>query len=260
MEEKKGLVFNIQRYSINDGEGIRTIVFFKGCFLRCPWCSNPESQKMQIEYMKSMQNSDRLKQVGKWYTVEELIKEVLKDEIFFNTSRGGVTLSGGEILMQGEFVINFLKELKEYAVNTAVETCGYGNTKLFQEMLPYIDTVLFDLKIADNEKSKKILKGDFDLIYKNFRTAIKNNKVIPRFPYIPEYTDGRENIDKILEIIKNEGLNEIHVLPYHNYGESKYELLDKEYKLKDVIIPEDDKIDEIKNYIENKGFVVKIGG
>lgn len=94
MEEKKGLVFNIQRYSLNDGNGIRTIVFFKGCPLRCPWCSNPESQKMETEYMKSMQETSRLKQVGKWYTIGELVKEVLKDEIFFNVSGGGVTLSG----------------------------------------------------------------------------------------------------------------------------------------------------------------------
>lgn len=260
MEEKKGLVFNIQRYSLNDGNGIRTIVFFKGCPLRCPWCSNPESQKMETEYMKSLQETSRLKKVGKWYTVGELVKEVLKDEVFFNVSGGGVTLSGGEILMQGEFIAEFLKELKEHAIDTAVETCGYGNTDLFRNILPYIDTVLFDLKIADNEKSKEILKGDFNLIHRNFREAAKNSKVIPRFPYIPGYTDGRENIDKILDIIRNEGLNEIHVLPYHNYGETKYELLDREYALKDVKIPEDSEMEAVRKYIESKGFSVKIGG
>ena len=109
ISKKKGLIFNIQRYSLNDGSGIRTIVFFKGCPLRCPWCSNPESQKMEIEEMKSNVNKD-IKIVGKWYTVDEVIKEVLKDEIFFTTSSGGVTLSGGEILTQGEFITELLKE------------------------------------------------------------------------------------------------------------------------------------------------------
>ena len=260
MLEKKGLVFNIQRYSLNDGDGIRTIVFFKGCPLRCPWCSNPESQKIEIENMKSMQNIDNMKQVGKWYTIEELMKEVLKDEIFFNTSGGGVTLSGGEILMQGEFIVEFLKELKEHSINTTVETCGYGSTHLFKKMLLYIDTVLFDLKIADNEKSKKVLKGEFNLIHSNFREAVKNNRVIPRFPYIPKYTNEKKNIDKILKIIKDAGLNQIHVLPYHNYGESKYELLDRDYELKDIKIPEDSEVNEIKKYIESKGIIVKIGG
>ena len=95
MNNRKGLIFNIQRYSLNDGEGIRTIVFFKGCPLRCPWCSNHESQSFEIEYMKSNINGN-IKTIGKWYTVDEIIKEVLKDEVFFNTSGGGVTLSGGE--------------------------------------------------------------------------------------------------------------------------------------------------------------------
>lgn len=124
MNKLKGLVFNIQRYSLNDGSGIRTIVFFKGCALKCPWCSNPESQSNKIEFMKNRQNPLKLKEVGKWYTVDELTKEVLKDEIFFETSGGGVTLSGGEVLMQGEFATKFLQNLKEHEINTAIETCG----------------------------------------------------------------------------------------------------------------------------------------
>jgi len=233
ISKKKGLIFNIQRYSLNDGSGIRTIVFFKGCPLRCPWCSNPESQKMEIEEMKSNVNKD-IKIVGKWYTVDEVIKEVLKDEIFFTTSSGGVTLSGGEILTQGEFITELLKELKENMINTAIETCGYGSTEVFRKMLPYIDTVFFDLKIAD--------------------------KVIPRFPYIPEYTDDIENINEILKIIRNFNLKEIHILPYHNYGMSKYEQLNRKYDLEDIEIPKKEKIEEIKRYVEDKGFKVLIGG
>lgn len=259
ISKKKGLIFNIQRYSLNDGSGIRTIVFFKGCPLRCPWCSNPESQKMEIEEMKSNINKD-IKKVGKWYTVDEVIKEVLKDEIFFNTSSGGVTLSGGEILTQGEFITELLKELKKNMINTAIETCGYGSTEVFRKMLPYIDTVFFDLKIADNKKSKEILKGDFQTIKNNFTEAIKNNKVIPRIPYIPEYTDDIENINEILKIISNFNLKEIHILPYHNYGMPKYEQLNRKYDLEDIEIPKKEKIEEIKRYVEDKGFKVLIGG
>ena len=259
MNEKKGLIFNIQRYSLNDGEGIRTIVFFKGCPLRCPWCSNPESQSFEIEYMKSNINGN-IKTIGKWYTVDEIIKEVLKDEVFFNTSGGGVTLSGGEVLAQGEFAEELLKELKENGINTAIETCGYGSINVLKKILLYVDTVFFDLKITNNQKSKEIIKGDFDTIKKNFTESTKNNKVIPRVPYIPGYTDDIKNIDEILNIVKNCNLKEIHILPYHNYGMSKYEGLGREYELKNTEIPSKVTMEEVKKYVEDKGFKVIIGG
>lgn len=260
MNKLKGLVFNIQRYSLNDGSGIRTIVFFKGCALKCPWCSNPESQSNKIEFMKNRQNPLKLKEVGKWYTVDELTKEVLKDEIFFETSGGGVTLSGGEVLMQGEFATKLLQNLKEHDINTAIETCGFGNINLLKKMLPYIDTVLFDLKIVNEKRSIGIIKGSFKTILNNFLEAIKNNNVIVRFPYIPGYTDDKENIDDILKILKDNNLKQIHVLPYHNYGASKYELLDRDYELKNTIIPSKTQMDKIKEYISKQGFEVLIGG
>ena len=129
---KMGLVFNIQRYSLNDGNGIRTMVFLKGCSLRCPWCSNPESQSEKIEIMVNKEKAEKYRNlvganeissevVGKWYSVDDLINEVLKDEIFFNTSGGGVTLSGGEILNQADFSREFLKELKENGINAHIQ-------------------------------------------------------------------------------------------------------------------------------------------
>lgn len=260
MEKQKGLIFNIQRYSLNDGDGIRTIVFFKGCPLKCPWCSNPESQKMTIEYMKNRQNPNKLKEVGKWYTVDEVMKEILKDQIFFNTSNGGVTLSGGEILAQGKFLEELLKELKENDINVVIETSGYGNKTVFKNILKYIDTILFDFKIVNDKMSKDVIGGEFSLIYENFLEAIKSNYVIPRIPYIPSYTDSRENIDSILEILKKHNMKEIHLLPYHNYGEPKYELLNMDYELSEIKILEDEEINEIKEYIEKQGFDVLIGG
>ena len=202
---KMGLVFNIQRYSLNDGNGIRTMVFLKGCSLRCPWCSNPESQSEKIEIMVNKEKAEKYRNlvganeissevVGKWYSVDDLINEVLKDEIFFNTSGGGVTLSGGEILNQADFSREFLKELKENGINTAIETCGYGD------------------------------------------------------------------IQMIIEIMKNSNINDIDILPYHNYGSKKYENLNRKYLLEDLEIPSDTEIYRVKKIFEKSGFIVNIGG
>ena len=268
---KMGLIFNIQRYSLNDGKGIRTMVFLKGCSLRCPWCSNPESQSEKIEMMVNKEKAEKYKNiaeaseisseiVGKWYSVNELINEVLKDEIFFNTSGGGVTLSGGEILNQTDFSREILKELKENGVNTAIETCGYGDNEKFSEILEYTDTVLFDLKILDNEKSKKILSGESDIILNNLKTAAARNNVIIRFPYIPGYTNDMENIRMIIEIMKNNNINNIDILPYHNYGSKKYENLNRKYLLENLEIPNDMEIYRVKKIFEKNGFNVNIGG
>ena len=271
----KALIFNIQRYSLNDGSGIRTMVFFKGCRLRCPWCSNPESQNKKIEVMINKEKKEKYKQyignidedptgtyekAGKWYDLPELLKEVLKDEIFFNTSNGGVTLSGGEILEQGEFAAEFLKELKEHGINTAVETCGYGDEAVFKEILKYTDTILFDLKIIDNDKSKEVLGGNSEVIIKNFRTASKTGNVIVRFPYIPGYTDDIENLKKISELMKENKADKIDILPYHNYGSKKYEHLNRKYLLETLEIPTDKETESIKKFFENEGFCVNIGG
>lgn len=271
----KALIFNIQRYSLNDGSGIRTMVFFKGCKLRCPWCSNPESQNGKIETMINNEKIQKYEQyiknidedptgayekVGKYYTIKELLKEVLKDEIFFNASNGGITLSGGEILDQAEFVKEFLIELKDHGINTAIETCGYGDNKKFKEILKYTDTVLFDLKIIDNNRSKEIIYGNSDIIIENLKTAAKYDNVIIRFPYIPGYTDDIENLKKISILMKENNLNNIDILPYHNYGSKKYEHLQRKYLLENLEIPTDDEIENIKNFFEEKNFCVNIGG
>ena len=188
------------------------------------------------------------------------MNEVLKDEVFFNASNGGITLSGGEVLEQGEFVLKFLMELKEHGINTAIETCGYGETEIFREILKYTDTVLFDLKIMDNEKSKKILKGGSDIITENFRAAAAAGKVIVRFPYIPGYTDDMENLGKISELMKECSVYNLDILPYHNYGSKKYEYLNRKYLLEDLKIPADEETDNIKKFFEKEGFVVNIGG
>lgn len=272
----RGLVLNLQRYSIHDGTGIRTIVFFKGCPLRCPWCSNPESQSFEIEKGK-IKNlcikcktcsldvdecpSGAITQFGKYMTVEEVLTEVEKDMIFYNTSGGGVTLSGGEATAQPEFALELLKELKKLGISTALETSGQVANHNLMALSEYLDLILFDLKIMNKEKSKELLGADIDLIKGNFKALIQHNKmVIPRIPLIPGYTMDDENIGEIISFVKELGLKDIHILPFHQYGSKKYEYIGKEYKLKDIKPPTKEEVEAIKTKMEFQGLKVVIGG
>lgn len=272
----KGLIFNIQRYSLNDGDGIRTIVFFKGCPLKCPWCSNPESQSNKVEMIK---NTDKCrnchlcendeyecptgayKSIGKWYTIDEIMKEIKKDIIFYQASGGGVTLSGGEVLMQSSFAIELLKEIKRLGIHTAIETCGMGDTKALNEIVKYCDEILFDLKIMNPNLCKELINGDIILIKKNLKFfREKAKKVIVRYPLIPNYTDFEGNIEEILSFMKEIDLHEIHILPFHQYGSNKYKYLERDYKLLDVKSPSKKEVEDLQRKIENLGFKTLIGG
>lgn len=273
----KALILNIQRYCIHDGEGIRTVVFFKGCPLHCPWCSNPESQSFEVQKVKIENKCINCKAVcpmdpiecpsgaievfGREYTVDEVMNDILKDSIFYNTSGGGVTLSGGEVLGQAPFAIELLKRVKKLGIDTAIETSGMGSTVLLKQMAEYLDTILFDLKIMDPEKIKSVLGADINLIKANFETLVKMRKhVIPRIPLIPGYTMDDANIKEIVEFVKSLGLKEVHILPFHQYGSGKYEFLEREYALKDIKpLKEEDALD-IRKYIEGQGIKVVLGG
>lgn len=272
----KALILNIQRYSLHDGAGIRTIVFFKGCPLKCPWCSNPESQSFEPETVKMESKCINCKhctfdahecptgaitQFGKYMTVEEVVTEVQKDMIFYRTSKGGVTLSGGEVLSQSAFALELLKQLKSLGINTAIETSGQGNTQNLIELATYLDLILFDLKIMNKGKSKLILGADINLIKSNIRTLVDMHKrVIPRVPLIPGYTLEDENIKEIITFVKSLNLTEIHLLPFHQYGSNKYKLLNVDYKLKDISIPSPEAIEKVSSEMRNNGLNVVVGG
>lgn len=273
----KGLIFNIQRYSIHDGSGIRTLVFFKGCPLHCPWCCNPESQSYDIEQVKIKERcinckvcshnpidcpADAITVFGKYMTVQDIIKEVEKDTPFYQTSGGGVTLSGGEVLSQAPFAIELLKELKKLGINTAIETSGQGAQGSLLEMSRYLDTILFDLKIMNNEKALKVLGADMNVIKSNITALVKMNNtlVIPRVPLIPDFNMDEENISSITAFVKELGLKEIHILPFHQYGSKKYEYVKKEYSLKELNPPSHQEINRIKDYMEQQGLKVVVGG
>ncbi len=269
-------IFNIQRYSLNDGQGIRTVIFFKGCPHRCPWCANPESLSTRIETVRRIGKclhcatclnevdecpSGAMERIGRDVTLDSLEHEVLKDDVFFRASGGGVTLSGGEVLMQAEFAARFLARLRHLGVHTAIETAGDAPATRLLMLARQSDTVLFDLKIMDKNRSNKILGINLPRVLENLRLLVDEGiKVIPRVPIIPGYTMTRENMCRILDVLRPLRLSEIHLLPFHQYGEPKYALLSKRWQLKAVPPPGDADIEPLRLMAQSAGYRVTVGG
>ena len=272
----KGIIFNIQKFSINDGPGIRTVVFFKGCPLRCKWCSNPESQltKTQIFWNKSkclhcmhcvgtcpahaILEIDKtininsnvcqgclkcvgecparvLEAEGEEKTIDEIADIVMQDLPFYEESGGGVTLSGGEFLMQHEFAIELLKTLKSKGIHTCCETTGYASPKIFESVLEYLDYMLFDVKHYDSDKHEKFTNARNELIFNNLKRAIELNKqILPRIPVIPGFNSDMSDAKGLADYLIKAGAKECQLLPFHQFGEGKYEKLGKSYEYKNL--------------------------
>lgn len=269
-------IFNIQRYSLNDGQGIRTVVFFKGCPHTCPWCANPESMSPKIETVRReskclhcatcLQDADECpsgawEHIGRDVTLESLEREVLKDEVFFRASGGGVTLSGGEVLMQAEFATRFLQRLKQWGIRTAIETAGDTSPRRLLPLAQASDEVLFDLKIMDCAQARQVLSMNQPRVLENFRLLVTEGiKVIPRLPLIPGYTLSTENVAQILAFLAPLPVEEVHLLPFHQYGEPKYSLLEREWAMAGVKAPEAEEIAPIRAMVEQAGYRVVMGG
>lgn len=252
-EKGKGLIFNIQKFSLHDGPGIRTVVFLKGCPLKCYWCSNPESQSGSPESMWD-NSKKKYKTVGEYKTVDEIMEEVMKDLPFYEQSGGGVTLSGGEVLSQADFAIELLKELKKNDIHTACETSGSVKQEIFEEFLNYVDLVYMDLKHYDPEKHKEGTGVDNQHIIKNIETAInKHDNVVIRIPVIPRYNDQLEDAEKFADLFLSMGVKQIELLPFHQFGSQKYKYLDREYKLEDVPQLHTEDLTDYKNVLIEKG-------
>lgn len=255
----RGRIFDIQRFSTHDGPGIRTIVFLKGCALRCRWCCNPESQSYEIETM--MQNG-KPKVMGRDVTVEEVLKEVLGDRPYYNRSGGGVTLSGGESLLQPDFAVALLKACKENGINTAIETTGFASADVIKRFLPYLDTVLMDIKHINSDKHKEFTTQHNEKILENARLiAGSANKLIIRVPVIPTFNDTVAEIAEIAAFAADlPNVNEIHLLPYHSMGRDKYTGLGREYGMGDIKSPTNELMEVLKQTAEQFGLTVQIGG
>ena len=255
----RGRIFDIQRFSTHDGPGIRTIVFLKGCALRCRWCCNPESQSYEIETM--MQNG-KPKTMGRDVTVEEVLSEVMQDRPYYNRSGGGVTLSGGESLLQPDFAVALLKACKDSGINTAIDTTGFANAEVIERFLPYLDTVLMDIKHIDSEKHKEFTTKSNERILENAKLiASKANRLIIRVPVIPTFNDTIAEIAEIAAFASSlPNVSEIHLLPYHNMGRDKYTGLGREYTMDDIKSPTTELMEVLKQTAEQFGLKAYIGG
>ena len=254
-----GRIFDIQKFSVHDGPGIRTIVFLKGCALRCKWCCNPESQKSEIQ---TMIQGGKEKTVGRDVTVKEVLDIVKQDMPYYRRSSGGMTLSGGEMLCQSDFAYALLRAAKDSAINTAVETTGFASYDKIEKLLPYIDTVLMDIKHIDSAKHKEYTTQPNELILENAAKIAKNaNKLIIRVPVIPGFNDTEAEIaDIACFAFELGGVEEINLLPYHNFGKDKYTGLGRDYLMGDVPPPTDEKMEKLKSVVEGCGLKCKIGG
>lgn len=257
----KGRIFDIQRYSIHDGSGIRTIVFLKGCVLRCRWCCNPESQEYAIESMKVQ---GKQKTIGKDVTVGEVLETVKKDINYYRRSGGGMTLSGGESLCQPEFARDLLRAAKSMNINTAMESMGCAKYSVIEEILPYLDEYLMDIKHMNGEKHKEFTGKSNELMLENAKkiAASELTKLSIRVPVIPTFNDTVEEIRDIARFADQlHGVEKLYLLPYHRLGQDKYEGLNRKYLMKDIVPPSMEHMLKLKQIVEiNSKLKCQIGG
>ena len=300
-------IFNIQKFSTHDGDGVRTTIFFKGCPLRCMWCHNPESQHYYKELIfhhhkctacgrcvakcKQGANSivdgkivfDRSKctacgvctdwciteareLAGMEYTVDALVKEAMKDKIFYEQSGGGVTLSGGEVMASQhmDYVEEVCRKLHENGVSVFIDTSGYTDYENLKRILPYVDVFLYDIKVMDPEDHKKYIGVDNSLILENLKKLSDEGAgLYIRLPIIQQVNATDEHIESVIHFLKENNIHarQVNLLPYHDIGKGKYASLDMEYHDDEMSVPVSELMEHFKSMFEEQGFnKVNIGG
>lgn len=247
----KILVGNIQRFSLHDGPGIRTTVFFMGCSIHCPWCANPENLAMQ---QCSYPNANDL--YGKYYSPTELVDEILKDEIFF-ADGGGVTFSGGEVLLQALSLLEILRELKKRHIHIAIETALFVPLKYLQQVADYVDLWMIDVKILEYQLCKEILGGDINVYIDNFSWLTNNCKAyVLRFPIVYGITLAPSNINLLLKFLRRYSVKEIEIFAIHDFAKEKYRKLGMKFMEYQGV--SDDEIIKLQDKIEEQGTKCKI--
>ena len=233
-------ISKIQHFSVGDGDGIRTTVFFKGCNLRCPWCHNPENLTTAPCTM-TYPNSQDTEILGKTVDPAEILDELLEDKDFYETSGGGVTLSGGEVMLQADGAAELGRLLKTEGISVVIDTAGAVPYSEFEKINPVTDEYLYDIKTADSEKYRGI-GGDLNLITENLVRLIRDGKSVRvRIPLIPNFNTDVKSINSIGNLLSSLGIEKADLLPFHRLGSSKYEALGLKYLYKNIepISPED---------------------
>ncbi|MFV0407334.1 MAG: glycyl-radical enzyme activating protein [Propioniciclava sp.] len=227
---KLGRVFNIQKFSIHDGPGIRTVVFLKGCPLACAWCSNPNSRKLQPVMMADPDDPNVFEEDSRQYPLEEVVRICLQDRPFYEESGGGVTLSGGEALVQHEFAIGLLKKLRGEGIHTAIETTAYVAEPIFRKAIALCDLVIIDVKHHDRAQHKQWTGRRNDLSRANLELALASGQEIwVRIPVIPGVNDSLADARAFATLLQGMGVTAVQLLPFHQFGERKYDLLGWDY-------------------------------
>ncbi len=297
------MIFDIKRFAIHDGPGIRTTVFFKGCPLRCQWCHNPEGQdyKLEIAIRESRCRQEcreclpacpkgaisrnektalidkakcdlcgkcrdvcvyeALDVIGQEVTVDEVVEEVEKDRVFFDESGGGITFSGGEPLMQPDFLEALLERFKKRGVRRTVDTSGYAPFEILERVSRNVDLFLYDIKLVDDKKHKEYTGVSNRIILDNLkRLAEKEKKVVVRIPVVPGINDDKENIQKTAEyLLSLKKIKHISLLPFHRGGADKAKRLGKESLAGSIPSPAAENLDKIKKMLSSSGFLFEEG-
>lgn len=246
-----GFLFDIKRYAIHDGPGIRVTCFLQGCPLSCWWCHNPESLR-KLGYADEAVTR---------MSVARVLAEVEKDRVFMEETGGGVTFSGGEPLMQPDFLIALLRACRDRGLHTVVDTSGHAPTEVFQQVLPEADLFLYDLKILEDGAHQRFAGVSNQLILNNLRTlAAAGRPVVIRFPVVPGHTDGQDNLDAlgdlVLDLVPSAP---VHLLPYHVAAEAKYRRLHLQNRLEGVQPPSPERLEELRGALANRGIQVQVG-
>ncbi len=291
MQNEKILIFNIQKFSLHDGPGIRTSIFLKGCPLRCKWCSNPESQnpyvniflkdenRTKIDVKKDDLNFDqdgyiieddiffdllkangiednsvKYDQVGRPMDLDKLVEIAMEDKVFYDSSKGGVTISGGEPLMQATLLVELVKKLKAQGLHTAIETTLFTNPENVSKLYPYLDLFIADCKNW-NEEVHQIKTGVLNrIILQNLREVVKNAKdYLIRIPVIPDFNYSKEDAYEFAKLFNDLGIEKVQLLPFHQFGKGKYENYGIKYDYNDKKALVDDDLTDMVKILEESG-------
>jgi pyruvate formate lyase activating enzyme len=296
-----GIVFDIKRYCVHDGPGIRTTVFLKGCPMRCRWCHNPEGRDSdsQVIYRPSRcircgacvancphqavhsngkpvsVDADRCRRCGSCETIcptgglelvgreieaSELVAEIEKDRPFFEESEGGATFSGGEPLLQPDFLLESLQGCKRRGIHTVLDTCGFAEPDVVERIRPFVDLFLYDIKFVDRARHRYYTGVSNDMIVENLgNLAIAGSRLVVVLPLIPGINDDDQNVDEVAEYAQDLGLGDISILPFHHAAASKFAGLGLDDPMEGVAIPSDRRIQEVEARLRMHGLNVKVG-